>query len=339
MKVIALFFILVCSVAMDCFAQTPVWSQFSSSPDATTRHDDICFVSRTHGWSARGRDGIYRTTDGGNTWTKVLTNNATHFRSIGFVSETVGFAGNLGPGSYDTFVTDTNLLYRTDDGGNSWSVVPGLNETGMKGFCAIQVLDSQHIFAGGRVRGPAHFTKSTDGGDTWTVVDLTEMGVMGGIMDVYFKDPLNGFVIGMDTNNFVTGCGGIYFGRIARTTDGGATWTPVVTTSIPCSYFWKMSWPTPNVGYVSLQQNGTANRIIVYKTTDGGDTWTSIEAPYSEIGVQNFLAQGIGFISETEGWLGGANATSPYANNFLHTTNGGVSWNRVGYNDSRSINK
>lgn len=327
-------------LAQQSFAQTPVWSQMPGSPSGTTRHDDIVFVNETTGWSARGRGGIFKTTDAGNTWTQVNFNSSAHFRCLGFISETHGFAGNLGPGSYDTGVTDTNVLYRTTDGGGSWSVVPGLS--GMKGFCAMYVLDSQHIYGGGRVRGPAHFVKSEDGGTNWTVVDMGTNGlnVMGGIMDVYFKDPLNGFVVGMDTNAFFNSCGGNYHGRIAKTTDGGATWTAVADTGRACTYFWKMSWPTPDVGYTSLQQNGTASNLIFYKTIDGGNTWISNGIPYSEIGIPSFtLLQGIGFVSTNEGWVGGPSASSAFASTFLHTTNGGTSWTPAGYANSSSINR
>ena len=62
----------------------------------------------------------------------------------------------------------------------------------MKGFCAMYVLDSQHIYGGGRVRGPAFFAKSEDGGTNWTSVSLTAQGVMNGIMDVYFHALLSG---------------------------------------------------------------------------------------------------------------------------------------------------
>ncbi len=320
-------------------AQTPVWTQLPGSPSGTARNDDIYFTDATNGWTARGTSGIHKTTDGGKTWTQVLTKPGTHFRSIGFLTPTHGFAGNLGVGSYDNNVSDTNVLYETTNGGLNWQVFPGLSEAGMKGFCALYVLDSQHIYGGGRVRGPAHFVKSEDGGTNWTVQNLTTAGVMGGIMDVYFKDPTNGFVVGMDTNAYNTCAAPFYHGAIARTTNGGTTWEAVANSGVNCSYFWKMSWPSPQVGYASLQQNGASSSLIFFKTTDGGASWSSNSIPYSAIGVSTFFLQGIGFISANEGWVGGASSTTPYQNNFLHTTDGGATWEKIGYNDSRSINR
>jgi photosystem II stability/assembly factor-like uncharacterized protein len=70
---------------------------------------------------------IHKTTDGGNTWALKLTKTGTHFRCIGFASSTRGFAGNLGVGSYDSAVTDSNVLYQTFDGGDTWKNVPGFS--------------------------------------------------------------------------------------------------------------------------------------------------------------------------------------------------------------------
>ncbi|MEK7780153.1 MAG: immunoglobulin domain-containing protein [Verrucomicrobiota bacterium] len=326
------------------FAQTPVWSQFTSSPTGTSpRNDDIHFVDPLHGWAARATDGIYRTTNGGVTFTRVRpanspypgTNLTAHFRSINFASPLRGWAGNLGPGSYDGSVTDTNLLFETFDGGVTWSPVAAINNSDMKGFCSIHVLDAQHIYGGGRVRGPAHFAYSTDGGTNWSVTNLTTAGIMGGIMDVYFKDPQVGFIVGMDTNLYAAPP---YYGSIARTTNGGLTWQVLVTTPVASSYFWKMSWPSPNIGYVTLQQNAGHDTVVYYKTTDGGASWVSNGIPIASIGGPSFGLQGIGFVSETEGWMGGSSSVAaPY--NFIHTTNGGATWTAEGYENTQQINR
>lgn len=319
-------------------AQTPVWTQFANSPASTTRNDDIIFVGQTNGWSARGIDSVYRTTNGGLNWTKVIPNTSpvAHFRSIGFASTTRGWAGNLGPGSYDANVTDTNMLYETFDGGTTWSVVQAINDSGMKGFCAMHVMDAQHIYGVGRVRGPAYFAKSENGGTSWAVTNLTAAGVMGGLMDVYFKDAQNGFIVGMNTNLFAAPP---YYGSIARTTNGGLSWQVQVTTTVTNCYFWKMSWPSANVGYVSLQQNASYNTVVFYKTTDGGNTWVSNGIPLSAIGSPaSFGLQGIGFVSEAEGWMGGSTTLNP-PYTFIHTTDGGLTWTPEGYNNTRSINR
>lgn len=329
-------------------AQTPVWTQMPGAPSGTTpRFDDISFVNEFTGYVARATGGIFKTTDGGNTFTLSRsstvaypgTNLTAHFRSICFASATHGWAGNLGPGSYDSAVNDTNILFETFDGGLTWTNKPGFPETGMKGLCAMYALDSQHIYGGGRVRGPAYFIKSTDGGTNWSVTNLTAAGILGGIMDVYFRDANNGFLVGMDTNAFNSCSAPYYHGAIARTTNGGVSWEVVAASGLNCAYFWKMAWPSANVGYATLQQNSMSStgNHIVYKTIDGGATWTSNGVPFSVIGVNTFYSQGIAFINDNEGWIGGDSASG--LNNFLHTTDGGDSWTRVGSDTTLRINR
>ena len=340
-QVKALFSLFALAIVVSVQAQTPVWTQFPNSPPGTSfRNDDISFADVTNGWSARGRDGIYRTTNGGQSWLSVtphIVASVAHFRSVGFASPTRGWAGNLGPGSYDGLVTDTNLLYETFDGGNTWGVVQAINDSGMKGFCAMHIPDTQHIYGVGRVRGPAYFVKSVDGGSNWYVTNLTAGGVMGGLMDVYFINTNLGFAVGMDTNSFYSPP---YFGSIARTTNGGLNWQVMATVRVTNSYFWKMSWPSTNIGYVSLQQNNPYSSFVFYKTTDGGNTWVSNGIPLSAIGSPlSFELQGIGFATTNEGWLGGGSVAAPSPYNFIHTTDGGLTWTAMGYDNANNLNR
>ena len=336
----AIFAALLFCAVITASAQNPVWTQFPNSPvgSGNFRNDDISFTDLTNGWSARGTDGIYRTTNCGQSWFSVtphIVTNVAHFRSIGFVSPTHGWIGNLGPGSYDANVTDTNLLYETFDGGTTWNIVSAINNSGMQGFCAMHLPDLQHIYGAGRVRGPAYFVKSTDGGSNWFVTNLTAAGVMGGLMDVFFMNTNLGFIVGMDTNSFYSPP---YFASIARTTNGGLNWDVVASAHVTNSYFWKMSWPTTNVGYVSLQQNNSYSSFVFYKTTDGGNTWTSNGIPLSAIGSpSSFELQGVGFVSTNEGWLGGGSLAAPY--NMIHTTDGGISWTPMGYVNANNLNR
>ena len=66
--------------AVAAVAQTPVWTQFPNSPvgAGNFRNDDIYFNDLTNGWSARGKDGIYRTTNYGQSWFSVTPHLVTN---------------------------------------------------------------------------------------------------------------------------------------------------------------------------------------------------------------------------------------------------------------------
>lgn len=315
---------------LDLQAQQAIWQQFPSQPGTGSRQDDIFFIDENTGWTIEAqntgtnrRGYIYKTTDGGSSWVTQDVRTGTHYRALGFTSATRGFAGNLGAGSWSN-ATDTNPLYETFDGGNTWSVVPNV-PSAVKGICAIQILDNQTIIAGGRVRGPGlgqnpatnggvYLMKSTNNGSSWTYIDLSSGNPnipsgqgMGGIMDVHFFDQNTGFVIGMDENPYTTTpSNATYHGKIMKTTDGGATWTSTLTVPYTATYFWKVVFPTPNIGYASLQNNDAPYPDIkFYKTINGGNSWT-----LQTINVGSFFVQGIGFSDATKGWISGSSSST-----------------------------
>ena len=84
------------------------------------KQDDIAFVSPDTGWYGNGSGKLYRTADGGETWAKVWEQPGTFIRALGFVDARHGFLGNVGTDYYPS-VTDTRPLYRTRDGGVTWT--------------------------------------------------------------------------------------------------------------------------------------------------------------------------------------------------------------------------
>lgn len=98
---------------------------------------------------------------------------------------------------------------------------------------------------------------------------------------------------------------------VLRTTDGGATWQQRYVGTRDREWGWKISFPTPTVGYVSLER--PSGPMFFLKTADGGLTW-------SEFPFENINEQGIGFVTPTIGWIGGA------GNPTYGTTDGGATW-------------
>ncbi|MCE9578991.1 MAG: hypothetical protein K8W52_38055 [Deltaproteobacteria bacterium] len=308
------------------------WQRSAAEP-YRGKQDDIFFVSPTRGFYGNGDGSIFRTDDAGASWQKVLAKPGTFVRALGFLDAQRGFAGNLGPDAFPG-VTDTQLLYRTDDGGATWTPVALPDADGARGVCAIDILaldavnaghrlHKEIVHVGGRVGGPAALFRSDDGGGTWARLALPPEVAM--ILDVHFLDPSIGFVFaGSDPD--VTKSHGL----IARTTDAGRTWKVVYQSTRPFELMWKGSFPSRLVGYASLQNYSAeaakdpaagvaadAHRYVV-KTIDGGATWT--ELPVVEDGAVQEL--GIGFVDERHGWIG----AMPHG---FETTDGGATWQPV----------
>lgn len=269
------------------------------------KRDDISFADAAHGWYGTGKGDLFRTTDGGASWAKVASKPGTFIRALGFVDANTGFIGNIGTDYYPG-VTDTTPLYRTDDGGATWTPADLGGKT-IVGVCAIDVLRTQRIFQGkltprlvvhaaGRVGGPTGLLRSTDGGMSWTVSDLST--VAGMILDVKFLDEQTGLLFASTSRDAAS-----TEGLILRTTDGGKNWSVVYKSGRAAELIWKASFVSSRIGYATVQSYdpSRAQQLIV-KTLDGGKSWTELPM------VQDAKARqfGIGFLDEQRGWVGTA---------------------------------
>ena len=310
-------------------APASTWRTLPTEP-YRGKQDDIWFVSPEIGWFGNGAGKLYHTSDGGESWQKIWEQPGTFIRALGFIDARNGFLGNVGTDYYPN-VTDTHPLYRTSDGGVTWTPVTAPGIEIVKGICGIDVLREQRIFQGalrenviihaaGRVGGPAAMLRSTDGGETWHVIDLSVHAGM--ILDVKFFDARNGFVCAASSSDLEQANA-----LILRTSDGGETWVRAYQSNRVFENCWKMSFPTRQVGYATVQnyQEGRGQRVVV-KTTDGGVTWRELPL-VDDVHAQEF---GVGFVDERRGWVG--TAVSGF-----ETRDGGRSWTPVEM--GRAVNK
>lgn len=307
------------------------WQKLTTEP-YRGKQDDIHFLDARLGFYVNGAGKIFKTEDGGANWKLMLHQPGTYFRTIGMVDSLTGFAGNIGT-EYFPGVTDTIPLYSTHDGGVTWAPVTAIGGPEVRGLCAIDVLHTHFVNAGqlaqrtlvhaaGRVGGPAFLMRSLDGGATWRSLDLNAHLAM--ITDVKFFDEMNGLVLGADDANLERS-----HAVIAATRDGGRTWRRVYRSSRPYELMWKVSFPTRDVGYATVQSydpDTTVTQRVVAKTVDGGRTWREI-ALVSSFPVREF---GVGFADANTGWVG---ATS----GGFETRDGGRHWSRVDM--GRAVNK
>jgi len=322
MKRIAMLLTIMPIVAMggtgaDTPAVAPTWHTLVTEAYPKKR-DDLVFVDARTAFYGTGKGNLYRTDDGGHSWRLVWSHPGTFIRSLAFLDSKHGFLGNLGVGLAS--VTDPVPLYETRDGGVSWEAarVPA-----MPGVCSIDVLKSRsihegdvtarfYIHAAGRADGPAKLLRSENGGETWTLIDLSDRAGM--ILDVKFLDPNVGFVFAATSGDIAQSNA-----LILKTNDGGRIWREVYRSKRLNEITWKGAFADSQTGYVTLQNNDPANaQQRIAKTTDAGEHW--FELPLvADAAAQEF---GIGFVSSANGWVGTADGG-------FETRDGGKSWIRA----------
>ncbi len=290
----------------------------TSSPSTTfSTLNSVHFASSKDGLAvgSNSQGGIaLHTTDGGNTWNKVVvhTENLQTLSSVHIVDNTNAFAvgtvtGDSSPihhiseptpdikssggSSSDGDVsaqTDEIILASVDytriscidDEGN---VVEQCNDRNQK---SVYFTDSRNGWTVG-LRGNILYTSNA--GDTW---NTQTSGVTVELESVYFTDSNNGWVVGGD-------------GTILHTIDGGTTWakqTNVVNTDLYSVYF-----TDSNNGWV-VGRDGT-----ILHTINGGTTWAKTI-------VATEALNSVHFIDNNKGWAVGDGGK------ILHTSNGGDTW-------------
>lgn len=286
------------------------------------RYDDVWFVTPDLGWGVNSDGKILRTTDGGASWDQQFHDQRTYFRCLGFASETRGWAGTLsGPAR----------LLETRDGA-TWNAVTNLPEDAPKMICGLTVVNESVVYASGTNypfpfsdNPPPAMMKTVDGGATWTALDMTSHASL--LVDIYFTTPQSGWVVGGKADPAIPA------GPEGRdnikpvmlfTEDGGQTWVDRVADLQDVFPFgewgWKIQFLDEHIGFISLEN---FNDGAILKTTDGGNRWTRLEIDDPQ---QNANLEGVGFVDETLGWVGGWGTPAFVGGQSSATSDGGESW-------------
>jgi photosystem II stability/assembly factor-like uncharacterized protein len=306
------------AAALHASAAPAGWMTLPTVPyTLNNKQDAISFVSPRVGWYGNGTGRIYATRDGGTHWREVWRQSGTYVRALEFVDARTGFMGNVGPG-YFPDVTDPHPLYVTHDGGLHWTAVAPPAGPKVTGVCAIDVLRENGkvtaIRAGGRVGGPAALMESFDGGRTWKSRDMSAL--TGMILDIHFVSRQVGFIAGATASDERRS-----HAQVLKTSDGGRTWRTVYQSRRPVENTWKLAFPTPSVGYVTVlsydRSPGAVDRWVA-KTSDGGETWTELRVARDK----RLIEYGVNFVDARHGWVGG----DPTG---YETLDGGAHWSPV----------
>ena len=308
-----------CATTPRPIADALTWKRLPTEPYAG-KQDDIAFATPALGWFGNGHGSLYRTLDGGESWVKIWEQSGTFIRALGFIDQETGILGNVGVGSFPG-VSDPTPLYRTRDGGKSWTPAQ-IYGPAPRGICAIDIVANRYIdrgdraerviaHAAGRVGGPAHYLRSTDGGASWRSADLSTQ--TAAIYDVTFPFARTGFIAGSSDPELSQSRG-----LILRSEDGGDTWQEVYRSKRRFETVWKMHFPNAQTGYGTVQSYdpdpANVQRYVV-KTTDGGRSW--FELPL--LADARWRSFGIGFADGQTGWVGGNLGG-------VQTRDGGLSW-------------
>ncbi len=249
----------------------------------------ICALSKDIAWVPvfpKGEDrkgcGIYKTIDGGATWkrqkTAVFKGEKAFPNVVYFWDKNTGFCmGDPNDGYFE--------IYTTTDGGANWkrvekTKIPDIlfdDEYGTVGYFCVAA-DETVFFNTTKGR----IFKSTDKGNTWTVIKTP----LSGRNKCAFADENNGVLIELMDNSMANA-------RAYTTSDGGKSWKQVKGNNFYNSHIRYV--PGSQRMYVTTGSNIKSG---VAFSVDGGETWTKSE---KQTGSPSF---NIDFLDITTGWVG-----------------------------------
>ena len=229
---------------------------------------------------------MYKSADGGASWTAVDPGTSLTLVDVAFGDATHGWAvGNAS-------------LQRTTNGGQTWlPISPDVKYT----WDGVAAPSATRAFFTGRDSTAARdcVVRTMDAGSSWEAVLIAGAGV--DLKGVWFRTADDGWAYGSK-------------GALYHTTDGGAGWSPAgfgsvfTAEELPMVVATDVVFETATKGWAicDLPDGGPVIGWALLATTDGGVTWTDVtRSTGASTGDDLFAAASLGGRT----WLGGQNGT------------------------------
>ncbi len=235
------------------------------------------------------RSRIYKTSDGGMTWTLQYTNDEPRgfFDCMSFWDAENGIA-------FSDAVAREFILIRTTDG-STWQripkeqvpdALPGEGGFAASGTCLVTHGDSAVWFGTG-AGDTARVFRSVDRGDTWSYAATPIVSdSSSGITSIDFIDGVRGLAVGGNIARPIE-----HGGNVAITHDGGSTWTTGGSPSYPGAI------------YCISRVPGTSPPLFVAVGPAGADYTTTMGMTWVSLDTLNYWS--VDFASRSAGWAVG----------------------------------
>lgn len=274
---------------------------------------------------------IYRSTNEGETWSKISDQVFTGFDEMtvlpngnivgvslggdGWLSSDGGFnwtrtlegKGSLPAGwnvsffdsSLGTIVGQGGYIFQTNDGGLTWAAL----NSGIGGveFHDLEMFDDSTGLA---VGDSGYYIRTTNGGDHW---DSSRLQITGVTLDR--NETLQ--AVNVVDQDFAVAAGND--GVVYKSFDRGQTWQSIGYPNLPGDIdFMDVKFITHDLGYVV--GSNPFDPTNMFRTTDGGATWTELSLNEG---------QSVDFVDANHGWVMNVGGLG------YRTTNGGATWQQM----------
>ena len=277
--------------------QANPWQLEATIPGAVIH--DISFATPRIGFAAAELGQVWKTADGGRTWTEVL--------NLGFPYYWYGVdalsANDVVISGFDN-ANFTGLVRWSHDGGTTWSDDVLVTDDGWANRIRFQGTQNGIVGSIVSLNSPNEAQYTTDGGGTagdWTTVTPDPNGGWFGA-DFTLLPNLAAYLSG------ITEC---------RSRDGGQTWS--CGPSVDAVFDGAVKFVNRRDGWVAGGEISPNVEGWVHRTTDGGRTWSdrTLDGPWP--------IRHLEFVTANKGWAAGGNVFSGVGGMYF-TDDGGQTW-------------
>ncbi len=299
------FFILLIFLSA-CRAQTPAVTPTSVAPTQELPSSSALFfggfdmMDAHSGWAWQGISRLFRTDDGGVTWTEIHLSGKMLAAGAAFLTSREAWLP--GPGDANL----TQAVYHTADGGKTWTArgrVRGPNamlyfHDPKLGWATNGIGATGNVFY--------QVSQTVDGGQTWTQWQATSPGQMAaqgpaGAVHTSTGDSLA--FTALDTIWLASGHDvSTPFVGLSVSRDSGKTWT-AINPALPASYI--AGQPPVNAAAPQFVSASDAylpvtvgNKLLFLASHDGGATWRVL----SQVPVSSQAVPRVQFVNASDGF-------------------------------------
>ncbi|HEX6533170.1 MAG TPA: hypothetical protein VF041_01150 [Gemmatimonadaceae bacterium] len=234
-----------------------------------------------------GGGGVWKTTDGGNTWKAIFEKQPT--ASIGAIAlapsnPNIVWVGT-GEGNPRNDVVNGHGVYMSPDGGRSWRFA-GLEDVGQISRIVVDSTNPDRVFVAalGTIWKPnaqRGVFRTTDGGKTWKKVLFVNDTTGAAELVMQPGNPMVLFASMWQMRRFpwelVDGGPG---SGIWRSTDGGDTWTRLKE-GLPDGQYGRIALAAAPSNPAHLYALIEAKKGMLWESRDMGDHWTSVSESHA----------------------------------------------------------
>ena len=242
------------------------WFNINTGIPSGINMTDIWFLDDNTGYCSGGVGSlsgkIFKSVNGGGSWTEVFDTTGTGFRTLFFMDANTGWV-----------VGADGVVKYTSDGGNAWSS----RNVNISSLTDVYALSADTVFVSGFGSGGS-IVKSTNGGVNWTFTSVP--GDFADFKFVTFANSNTGYAGGLKF-----GGGGV----MGKTTDKGLTWNVLGTYSGPVPYE-AVAISEDVVFFVRTDDT-------VSVTIDGGNAWSREPAETDGFDKSISVKDGLGVVA------------------------------------------